>query len=65
MKSRSQSRQSWLRKYYCQLYFLEGMGDNHSAIQSSIEALDEVLPQVLSLHLKRGENPANKLQRGS
>lgn len=54
-----------LVKSYCQLYFLESMGDNHSAIQSSVKPLDEVLPQVLSLCLKWGENPANKLQRGS
>lgn len=54
-----------LVKSYWQLYFLESMGDNHSAIQSSVKALDEVLPQVFSLCLKGGENPANKLQRGS
>lgn len=65
MKSRSQARQSESRKSYCQLYFLEGMGGNHSAIQSSVKTLDEVLPEVLSLYLNAGKNPAKKLQQGS
>lgn len=41
------------------------MEDNLSAIQSNVKALDEGLPQVLSLYLKGGENSAKKLQQRS
>lgn len=50
MKSRSQSR-----KFYEQ-YYLEGTGDNHSAIHGSGKALDEVMSRVLALCLKNLEN---------